>query len=133
MQYITDLERSIKWERDSIREYIEATQQEVDKYTGEGRLGEKFAQHANGIARAEGRLFVLDGIAVVMGDISRDTAASIKYAKQVTIDAALRGSDDTWSGRGNDNRRAFYEGVVEAVRVGLDYLDRLDEKIGAAK
>ena len=72
-----------------------------------------------------------DGLAKLVNELAEaEGAASVHYryvqvlrhsddtdkALEVATDTVLGALDDTWSGRGNDVRRANYDGMSKAVR-----------------
>jgi hypothetical protein len=75
----------------------------------------------NGVARAEGSLFMLRRAQIVLDN----TGGDLDALRQAVLDVLVQGADDTWSGRTNDVRRAYHEGVVsEARTLSNRYLDR---------
>jgi hypothetical protein len=53
------------------------------------------------------------------------TGARAAYAKLHFIASRLqRGPDDTWSGRGNDDRRSYWDGITDAAGELMTVVDR---------
>lgn len=75
------------------------------------------AQMVNTLAEAEGERAVwarLENVATRLvnqgqGEIEKETAMSVVYG------LLTNGADDTWSGRGNETKRAHFDGVRAAA------------------
>lgn len=93
------------------------------------RLAAKLAEAATDGTESRGLMSLVEAIANAEGQestyalFSTAAAYAVKEGEDVkatVLDAALRlleaGADDNWSGRGNDVRRARFDGVREAVR-----------------
>ena len=78
--------------------------------TGPSVSAEEFVTQAIRISYAEG-----EAAARVM---YRDALMRVdeERGKKYLLTQVLNGADDTWSGRGNDGRRARYDGFRQAVR-----------------
>lgn len=82
------------------------------------------ALDARGIASESNRLQEAlgeqHGLALAKAYCSREEATEVTFLMDVA-DLLGRGSDDSWSGRGNDAQRAFFDGVRRSIErvVGL--------------
>ena len=68
------------------------------------------ASRLNILAKHEGRLHVF---AAVLGMTGTEREEGIQ---EWLLDQALKGADDSWSGRNNDIARSRYDGVLSAIR-----------------
>lgn len=102
---VTSLEKSLRSEREALAALA----------TKEGYVpSEEMGRVLTSIATLEGRLEV----ALTVQDATEGGASKEEIEKSV-MSRVLNGPRDTWSGRGNDLRRARYEGVLEeAQRLG---------------
>ncbi len=64
---------------------------------------ERLAKEVNILAEAEGKAWAWGSIAMAL--------ANGATVEQAILTVALRRVDDSWSGRANDNRRAYADGV----------------------
>lgn len=86
--------------------------QELTRSTTEGFYftSENIAKAANDIAGLEGELEVIH----LLNRLEANDAP-VAVATRALLNEALRGAQDTWSGRGNDVKRAFADGRRDAV------------------
>ena len=80
-----------------------------DNTAASQQLASGLTDHANAIARAEGSAEMW-GVAAAVADHYPDDPARVLTA----LIHALR-TDDTWSGRGNDTRRAHFDGKLSTL------------------
>jgi hypothetical protein len=83
----------------------------VSAVRNEGYMAVQLADYLNRMATAEGRVHAAESI---IRAVDREAAADIAIGLAVH-------TDDTWSGRTNDVRRAFTDGVLEVARNWEDY------------
>lgn len=98
----------------------------AEALTDDKHHAEDFATMANSIAHAEGRVQVRHEVRQAL----RMDATPVQINAEL-INILMRGADDTYSGRGNDNRRAHFDGVREEIR-GVTYQLRLADWEGRA-
>ena len=75
---------------------------------------DNIAAGANRIADLEGQLHVLQLLAR-----AQQNGASNEAMERILFREALRGPDDAWSGRGNDVRRAYADGIRRGIDEAL--------------
>lgn len=73
------------------------------------------------IAEQEGREKVRNVATTIMSATGLDNETKWREVKDWTTNMVLMGAEDSWSGRGNDMRRAFHDGVRDEARRILDY------------
>lgn len=84
----------------------------------EAMRSDRLAGLLNALADAEGVARVRHSYRqalVGMLDLGHSFEDAVAYAKESAVGHLLSGPDDTWSGRKNDVRRAFADGVREAA------------------
>lgn len=92
---------------DAIRKTIAA--EALDPENHDAR---SLANSVNRLAEAEGYVYA---DAVIDYALAHENGG-VQAARDEAMDLLARGADDSWSGRANDNRRAYFDGVREAVR-----------------
>jgi hypothetical protein len=80
-----------------------------DRYTD----SESLAKMVNGIAEAEGRAYVFGSIRDLRIRFGDDRDVIVRHLTSAVLLPAI--GQDTWSGRANDARRAYLDGVKDAV------------------
>jgi hypothetical protein len=96
---------------------VKAARAALTAASEDGAQATRLANQLNDLAVREGRLGVV--VQVVAMDAQGCAPDTIRKWLTRTL---LAGSDDTWSGRTNDVRRARFDGVREAASEILDYL-----------
>lgn len=71
---------------------------------------QSLASHLNILAKHEGRLHVFAAV------LELNQAGNDDRIQGWLMDQALKGADDSWSGRNNDIARTRYDGVLSAIR-----------------
>ena len=74
------------------------------------------ASKVNDIAREEGRVRVLTSVRDVLAQ-----GAGREDINRLLLSMAVAYPDDSWSGRGNDVRRAYNDGIRDTLRDLADY------------
>ena len=83
---------------------------EVAALAVEGAESNRLANAVNRLAEAEGRQSAVARLAA-----AEEFGASDSEIEAEALSILLRGADDTWSGRTNDAKRAFFDGVRDAI------------------
>ena len=105
-----DLMKPVENARKSLTEAIESGSTALD-----------LAYHLNKLAEAEGHRFSALSFVRHM----RSGATQTEAAHEVIADViGGSGADDTWSGRSNDTKRAFYDGRREMASAIYDHFVR---------
>lgn len=74
--------------------------------------GANWASFANAVAEAEGKAYAWARLQISVSNSGGEfTEADVQ---KVALDMMLNGADDSWSGRGNDAKRARFDGVRAA-------------------
>lgn len=101
---------------ESIRGYIKALKEDLARSMTEAVEtdgyfpAERLAKAANQIAEKEGALEVAHLVQYAeANEVSKDALT------RMLLREAVRSADDTWSGRGNDVKRAFADGRRDAI------------------
>lgn len=105
---------------DSACQHVVAARQRVITQMEQGRTADQSVDALLSLADAEGARDVWSKLATV-ATYHCKSGVEITEAQvmQVVMDLLTRGADDTWSGRGNDVKRAYFDGVRSAAtRVG---------------
>lgn len=91
--------------------HLDYARKELIKAVQEGRSSEALSTFVNDLAKVEAERFV-DHL------VADDVEAGLTKDKILhhATSYVLSGPNDTWSGRSNDVRRAYYAGLVEAVK-----------------
>ena len=78
------------------------------------------------IAREAGMIAYDEGIARVVSMMvsARKRELSAGEIKTALLDILARGADDNWSGRGNDVRRSYHDGMLDTINTILLDLPR---------
>ena len=92
-----------------------------DAINGQGTV-EQMVDQVNGIAKAEGEFLVFQ-MAAMISDECPDVATVRRDVTRYLFGVLTTGADDTWSGRGNDTRRAHHDGQVRACDRVRDLLE----------
>lgn len=83
---------------------------------GDAAVAERIGDQLVSLAKLEGQLKVYALVDSLYATYERPDAQVRGYLTQWL----LQGADDTWSGRGNDLKRAHHDGVRNATREVLD-------------
>lgn len=77
----------------------------------------RWAEFANKLAEAEGKAQALGGLHHALTVRARKgEEITAELVKSLAFNQLAMGADDSWSGRGNDNQRARFDGVRAALR-----------------
>lgn len=119
--------KAAEWTDEQINEGIAAAHQRMAAVLAEGKHGAgQMARTFHGIAAAEGvasARYMVRGIAhaaVESGMTEAEVAAKITHAM---FERAAVGADDTWSGRGNDVKRAQFDGFMAEAKRWVDVVN----------
>ena len=104
-----DAEDTLAAEADKLRDYLAEAAEPIGRGLD---LGATVAASANRMAEAEGahKAWAI-AAAILRGALDAGTVADPTRLLALLLD----GADDTWSGRNNDVRRAYADGVRRAV------------------
>lgn len=120
---LTDLPRRVEGLEALVKDLRSGLALEVTN----GARPESLATSLNRVAEAEGRLFVYRSAeqfvvnATAAAEDGADDVSGADVRDHLLTSVVLRGPDDGWSGRTNDARRAYFDGVLDAVR-DFEYL-----------
>lgn len=86
----------------------------AEEVKDETMRADRLAEYLNALAKAEGAAraqHTFRQALIGMLDLGHSDEDAIAYAKEAMTGLLLDGPDDTWSGRKNDVRRAFHDGL----------------------
>ena len=113
----TTLAAALAAKADIAQTSVHARQDTLAALAGERRAAETLSDRLNDLAKAEGRYDLLLSAAKVAeyheAHEDDDVADAVR---NYMLDRMTEGAGDTWSGRGNDVRRARHEGLLDAAR-----------------
>jgi hypothetical protein len=98
---------------------LQAANERLENAVRDGQRAGSITDYLNEVAEAQGALTVVAEYEEVL-DYTQDAdefdpvKANLAVIETLTR-IVLRGADDTWSGRGNDARRAYFDGVRETA------------------
>ena len=109
--HLRDAERRIEDRKRDLAKHLTNSEIPVD--------GRTIAREANMIAYDEG----IARVASMMVS-ARKRELSAGEIKTALLDILARGADDNWSGRGNDVRRSYHDGMLDTINTVLLDLPR---------
>ena len=109
--HLRDAEERIRNRRSALVEHLTNPEIAID--------GRSIAREANMIAYDEGIVRIAS---MMISALKRELSAG--EIKTSLLDILARGADDNWSGRGNDVRRSYHDGVLDMVNAVLWDLPR---------
>jgi hypothetical protein len=96
---------------------LEAARNHLTQAIANGEHAEMLVDRLNAVAEAEGALQAAGRAALAFGN-----GASDDRIRDGLIAMLLNSPDDTWSGRGNDMRRAKHDGLRKQVQQIIEFI-----------
>ena len=101
---------------EDARKLVVAHRAQLIELATQGRSAQDIAASALRLAEAEGERDLWYRVLSVAKHAKLSSKEMNKeLALEVAFNMLANGADDTWSGRGNDARRAYFDGVREAA------------------